>query len=191
MEDDNMSGLEFKLQSREELFPFTRTAFKKSLEPSLVCDVDEIVGRNQKYHQLKNDCLKSQKRFDLGIYFDGEQIGSFMGRHSGKGIFRMGTSVILPDHQGKGHYSKLLNHIVDWASSEGFWAIESNHSPCNNRIISIKLNKGFYISGFDTTLHVGNIVRLTRFLDPEHEQLFKFRNGFVKPNNMVRRLFDF
>lgn len=111
-----------------------------------------------------------------------------MGRHVGKGIFRMGTSVILSEYQGKGIYSKLLSHVTSWCRDQGFWAIESNHNACNSRIIAMKLNKGFYITGQETTLTVGSLVRLVKFLDSEHEDLFKFRNGFMKPSQSTKEL---
>ena len=185
-----MNNLEFKMMTRSELLPFMRETFKQSLDSGLVCELDDIIGENEKYQKLRSDCLKQQSRLDLGLFINEELIGSFMGRHVEKGIFRMGTSVILPEYQGRGFYRQLLDYVIQWAEQEGYWAIESNHNPCNTKIITIKLKKGFYITGSKTTLHTGSILTMTKFLKPEHEELFKFRNGFAAPTDFAKNLFN-
>ncbi len=182
--------LEFKHQTRDELKPFMTAAFKKSLEPSLICEIDDIAGENSGYSELKKNLFASQKRLDLGLYVDDKQVGSFMGRHIEKGIFRMGTSVILPEYQGQGFYSQLLEYVESWVKEEGMWAIDSQHNPCNSKIISMKLQKGFFIAGMETTMHIGNVVKLIKFLDKKHEDMFKFRNGFIHPNEYAKRLLE-
>lgn len=170
------------------MLPFMKEAFKQSLDGSLTCETDDIVGSSEKSKQLRQSDLQNQIRLNLGLYVQGKLIGSFMGRHSGKGVFHMSTTVILPEHQGQGYYNQLLSYVVDWATENGFHSIESNHNVSNSKVISIKLKNGFYISGLKNTLHVGSMVTLTRFLRPEHEELFHFRNGFKAPSPWVKSL---
>lgn len=184
-----MDKLILKKQSKEELKPFMREAFKKTLDNGLVCDYDDLTD-DDRYRKLKEQVLKNQVRLDLGLYVNDKLIGSFMGRSTEKGVFRMGTSVILSEYQGRGYYNQLLDYVVAWAKEQGFLAIESNHNYCNSKIISAKLRKGFYISGTQSTLTYGNIVTLTKFLDPNLEELFKFRNGFASPNDFAKELLE-
>ena len=184
-----MESLVFKVQKKEELLPFMKEAFKDTLDQSLVFDYDNLTDTNH-LKQINNQTLKNQIRLDLGLYIGDKLIGSFMGRSTEKGIFRMGTSVILSEYQGKGNYNQLLQYVVEWAKNKGFLIIESNHNFCNSKIIATKLKKGFYISGTQSTLTYGNMVNLIMFLDPKLEEVYKFRNGFAAPSEFVKGLFS-
>lgn len=59
--------VEFKVETRDKLFPFMKDAFKETMEPSLVTDIDDLLAEHPEAVQLRKESTATQRRLDLGI----------------------------------------------------------------------------------------------------------------------------
>jgi ribosomal protein S18 acetylase RimI-like enzyme len=118
-------------------------------------------------------------------------VGIFSGYESDFGKYMMHLSVVHPDFRGIGLYSAYLEDLMNYSKKEGFNRICSEHSTSNNPIIIAKLRKSFFITNIQVTSFYGVEVQLTRFLDEEMENIFKFRCGDLSlSKDSVKRFKD-
>jgi RimJ/RimL family protein N-acetyltransferase/GNAT superfamily N-acetyltransferase len=96
---------------------------------------------------------------------------------------------ILPEHRGKGLYSKLLQTTVEKLVQKGFQRIWSRHNCTNNEIIIPKLKHGFQITGSELSDVFGSLVHLTYFANPTRRKIMHFRSGHLSPDVEVKKVF--
>ncbi len=162
------------------------SAMADSLDTGLFCGIHSLLAGAGKEAEALRAREQLRERLDLVLMVGDAEVGAFLGRHSEQNVFRMGVTVIKPDYQGHGYYKLLLAFVAKWATERGYRALDSVHNIGNSRIISTKLRQGFYITGMESRLAAGHMVRLMRFLDPKHEELFKFRAGYASPTEFVK-----
>lgn len=121
-----------------------------------------------------------QKHWTWGIYKHEELVGWSHSYQYDERTVYMADTAILPAHQGKGLYTKLLPVLLDIFTEAKFTLVKSHHRSTNNRVIIPKLRVGFYIQGMN--LYEGGVnVALTLSLDQDYKQAMNIRSGFRLP----------
>ena len=111
----------------------------------------------------------------FGAYIEGQLVGWSSGWHERDRCYYMASSGVVPEHQGRGIYSALLQAAVAHARSTGAQIVRSQHSVLNNRVIACKLKRGFHISGLSVSAHMGSLVELVLHLSEPRLELFRNR----------------
>ncbi|HEY0945841.1 MAG TPA: GNAT family N-acetyltransferase [Opitutaceae bacterium] len=126
-------------------------------------------------------------RLCLGIYFAGELVGWQVSQQVLDAGIQMLDTGLLPEHQGKGTYSRLLPHLIAEFRELGFDHILSFHRATNNAVIIPKLRAGFLIQGFQMDEYGLTLRLLYPFNDTFRESL-QVRSGERRPAGTVAEL---
>ncbi|CAM3667519.1 N-acetyltransferase domain-containing protein [Deinococcus saxicola] len=124
--------------------------------------------------------------FAWGIYAAAELIGwSFAYQQDERTVYMADTG-ILPKHQGRGLYARLLPHLLGTFRAAGYTLVQSHHRATNNAVIIPKLRAGFFIQGLN--LYEGGLnVALTLSLDDNYREAMHVRSGFQAARGEVAR----
>ncbi|GMA15784.1 GNAT family N-acetyltransferase [Deinococcus metallilatus] len=115
--------------------------------------------------------------FQWGLYHGDDLIGWHHAHQQGERTVYMADTGILPEHQGRGLYSRLLPHVVEVYRQAGYTLVQSHHRATNNRVIIPKLRAGFFLQGLN--LYEGGLnVALTLSLDDTYREAMHVRSGF-------------
>lgn len=170
--------IEIRELPKNEFFKRFKEASSQVFETNTWFRLEEVISKEQK---AGTEALRQRLSdiFSLALgAFDGERlVGWSFGYQLNVWEFRMHVSGVLPEYQGQGIYSALLERIISRTRAEGFQIVTSSHNAANSKIIVAKLKRGFYISGFQVLDGVGVSVVMTRFLILEREAVFEFRTG--------------
>jgi hypothetical protein len=85
----------------------------------------------------------------LGIFSGGRLVGWHYS-HEDAGEVLMRDTGILPEHQSKGVYTKLLPILIGHFVSCGFSRIRSRHIATNRAAITPKFRYGFVVAGHES-----------------------------------------
>jgi ribosomal protein S18 acetylase RimI-like enzyme len=132
--------------------------------------------------------LGSLYSLNLGIYHQDEFIGWSFGEQDGPDRFYMVNTGILPAHQGKGIYTRLLPKILHILREAGFQVVWSRHVATNNQVIVPKLKAGFVITGLEVIEMFGVLVHLSYRFNDLRRHAIDFRMGQSRPNDELRKL---
>lgn len=125
----------------------------------------------------------------LGIYHQEKTfVGWHVGWHLHGDTFYMTNTGILPEHQGKGIYTRLLPVILAIVKEQGFQIVESRHHATNNQVLVPKLKAGFVISSFEISDDFGLLVHLRYFFNPTRRKVMAYRTGEFRPDAELRSL---
>lgn len=115
--------------------------------------------------------------FQWGLYQGDHLIGWHYAHGRDERTVYMADTGLLPDHQGRGLYSKLLPHVLKVYQDAGYTLVTSHHRAMNNRVIIPKLRAGFFLQGLN--LYEGGLnVTLTLSLDGTYREAMHIRSGF-------------
>jgi len=112
----------------------------------------------------------------FGAYVEEELVGWSFGWLEGGNRFYMANSGVVPERQGQGIYSALLDAVVLQAQSMGAVIVRSQHSVLNNRVMVCKLKRGFHITGLSVSAEMGSLVELVLHLSEPRMELFRHRS---------------
>lgn len=131
-----------------------------------------------------------EKFYDLRLgFFSGEQmIGWSYGIQHNADTFRMVTTGILPEFQGKGTYSCFLNSYSQHIKNQGFQILFSRHYATNNQVIVPKLRFGFIVSGFEISDQFGLLLWLSYYFNKTREKVMHTRSGLQQPDIEVSKM---
>ena len=87
---------------------------------------------------------------------------------------------MIKNERRHGIYSKLVQLVIEHASSRGHAAILSRHAANNNAVIVAKLKLGFFVSGFEYSEVYGPLVRLTFLLGNLRRSLHQTRSTPIR-----------
>lgn len=108
--------------------------------------------------------------------FDGEKmVGLSSGAAETKNRFHMHMSLVEKDYRGRGIYQKMLEKVLE--HTKEFDEVDSCHHIHNNNILSIKLRKGFNIVGIETSIFIGQLIRLRYYNNKKLEEVMSYRVG--------------
>ncbi|MFD1731654.1 GNAT family N-acetyltransferase [Deinococcus malanensis] len=118
--------------------------------------------------------------FTWGLYHGTELIGWSHAHQRDERTVYMADTGILPEHQGRGLYTRLLPAVLQAFRTAGYTLVQSHHRATNNRVIVPKLRAGFLVQGLN--LYEGGLnVALTLSLDPAYQEAQHVRSGFRAP----------
>ncbi len=124
--------------------------------------------------------------FTWGIYMDEALIGWSFAYQKDERTVYMADTGILPEHQGRGLYTRLLPHLLDTFRAAGYTLVQSHHRATNNAVIIPKLRAGFFIQGLN--LYEGGMsVPLTLSLDDTYREALHVRSGFQAARGEIAR----
>lgn len=175
----------------EAFWSLTEELMKKIfIENGLMLNVREILSEIE---LLKLEKLNSSRPrpFSLAyvLYFNNQIAGWSYGYQDGRDTYYMQNSAILPEHQKKGLYSKLLKFKIEMLTQLGFQKIWSRHVMTNNSILIPKLKNGFVITGTELTDAFGVLVHLSYFTNPLRKKILIFRAGDQRPDEEINKAF--
>jgi len=152
-------------------------------------DLDEALGENgrKKLEALKGN-LSTGYQLCLGIFTDsGELVGWQYSVQERGGEIDMKDTGLLPAHQRKGTYTRLLPIVLNIFREKGFTEAVSYHRLTNNGVIVPKLKAGFLINGI-TTDEFGTAVQLIYPFNDSYRESLKVRSGECRPRGRVAAL---
>lgn len=124
--------------------------------------------------------------FQWGIYHGKELIGWHHAHGQGERTVYMADTGLLPEHQGRGLYSRLLPAVLEVYREAGYALVQSHHRATNNRVIVPKLRAGFFLQGLN--LYEGGLnAALTLSLDGTYREAMHVRSGLKQAGGEVAR----
>jgi hypothetical protein len=124
----------------------------------------------------------------LGFFNGDEMIGWSYGIQMNAETFRMVTTGILPEFQGKGIYSSFLKVYAEHIKKQGFQILFSRHYATNNQVIVPKLRFGFVVSGFEISDQFGLLLHVSYFFNKTREKVMHTRSGLQQPDAEVSKM---
>lgn len=124
--------------------------------------------------------------FTWGIFHGEELVGWQYSHQTDERTVSMADTGLLPEHQGRGLYTRLLPHVLDAFRTAGYTLVSSHHRVTNNRVIIPKLRAGFLVQGLN--LYEGGLnVALTLSLDGAYRDAMHVRSGFQRAHGEAAR----
>lgn len=183
-----LGAYSYKILSAQEFAPFFQAnrhiIFKKDLDIN-----DEAflsVEEDMQIQELARN-MGNPFRLYIGIYHNDEQIGWTFGWQENRCKFYMCNTGILPAHQNKGIYKKLLPEILSILQQEGFQEVYSRHKATNNQVIVPKLQAGFYISKMEISTTFGVLAHLSYFFNENNRKALQFWTGQYRPDEAFKK----
>ncbi len=133
-------------------------------------------GRVRRLKELES-AVGRVPRYCFGAFAQGALVGVSETRQVERGTLLMNLSAVLPEERGRGHYSRLLAHVVAFARARGFQRVTSRHNAANNAVLVPKLRAGFLLSGFEISDEQGLLATLVHHLDAVRRDAHLFRTG--------------
>ena len=132
----------------------------------------------QKHSQLK-ERIKSRFELKLALLHLNKLVGWSCGWQESvyEGDFYMASSLVLPEHRGKGLYTELVKKVLEITKVEGFSAVRSRHFCTNNPVLIAKLKLGFTINGFEQDETMGTFMRMIFHHNELRKKSQSFRAG--------------
>lgn len=190
---DNLpSGYSIKLCDSDE---FWAAGTRKQME--IVFDKDGLILRppdilsDSEKTKLKslNENYKYPYVYHSLLFYKGILAGWMWGYQDSRDSFYMVNSAVLPEHRGRGLYSRLLDTAMKELVQKGFQRIWSRHNQTNNAVIVPKLKRGFLISGTELSDVFGSLVHLTFFTNKLRRKVMDFRSGDLRPDDELKKAF--
>lgn len=190
---DNLpSGFGIKLCDSDE---FWAAGIRKHMEiifddEGLILRPPDILSDTERSKlKLLNENFKHPYLYHSLLLQKGQLAGWMWGYQDSRESFYMVNSAVLPEHRGRGLYSRLLEVALGHLVEKGFQRIWSRHTTTNNAIIIPKLNRGFLITGSELSDVFGSLIHLTYFTNPIRRKTMDFRSGQLKPDDEIKKFF--
>lgn len=120
---------------------------------------------------------------------DGDLAGWTWGYQDSRDSYYMVNSAVLPEHRGRGLYSRLLDVSLEELLAKGFQRVWSRHNMTNSAILVPKLKKGFVLTGTELNDFFGTLVHLTYFANSTRRKALDFRSGLSRPDEELKKVF--
>lgn len=149
---------------------------------------DRIFGGNSLYafDPAVRPAPPPGESWNWGVYHGAELIGWHHAHALDGRTVYMADTGLLPEHQGRGVYSRLLPHLLEAFRAAGFTLVQSHHRATNNAVIVPKLRAGFHLQGLNA--YEGGVnAALTLSLDDIYRQAMHVRSGFCAPSGEAAR----
>ena len=98
----------------------------------------------------------------------------------------MVNTALLPEHRGRGVYSRLLPLVLGQLRDAGYQLIRSHHHATNNAVLIPKLRAGFRLQGLEVDHH-GVMAVLICPLNEVYAEYMDIRSGLQRPAGEAAR----
>jgi GNAT superfamily N-acetyltransferase len=125
-----------------------------------------------------NDALEKNKHNfieDADIFLiraDGRTVGDLVGHPLDWSTYYLRSMALLPDYRGRGTYPQLMDHLADVLRAAGVERIEGDVTPSNRMNVLAGTRLGYVATGTSNSDRWGALVRMTKFLQVEAEDVF-------------------
>jgi hypothetical protein len=126
----------------------------------------------------RNDSCTAKTRYyrhtaDCFAFYDGsEAVALVLANAVDWSTYYIRSAASLPSHQGRLMIPRFLPVMFDTLRAAGVERVEAEASPTNMTSLQLLMRLGFKVTGTVTTDRWGSLVRLTKFLCQEAEQVF-------------------
>ncbi|MFC6592208.1 GNAT family N-acetyltransferase [Deinococcus lacus] len=158
------AGEAIKIIEGYELRPITKQEYEAQYNQSYK---DVFQSSVYEYPPAPVVPLEGRRVFTFGIFHGDEVVGWHRARQADERTINMSVTGLLPAHQGKGIYTRLLPLLLEHYREAGFTFVTSQHQPTNNAVIIPKLRAGFVIQGMSMR-RAGMMVQLLYSFDKDY-----------------------
>ncbi|MVN87691.1 GNAT family N-acetyltransferase [Deinococcus sp. HMF7620] len=140
---------------------------------------DQIFGGNSLYafDPPVRSAPPLGETWNWGVYHGTELVGWHHAHARDERTVYMADTGLLPAHQGRGVYTRLLPHLLATFREAGFALVQSDHRATNTAVLVPKLRAGFHLQGLNA--YVGGLnAALTLSLDDAYAGAMHVRSGF-------------
>lgn len=159
-------------------------------DQELILRPRDIISEQERLNlQALNKNVQTPFEYFVLLSYQDKTVGWSWGYQDGRESFYMVNSAVLPEHRGRGLYSRLLDVMMNKITSMGFQKIWSRHNMTNNAIIIPKLKRGFRITGTELSDIFGVLVHLSYLTNSDRQKILKFRAGHIRPDEKIKSVF--
>ena len=174
---------------REEFFQLVTPQIKRVFGESFRFDVRSILSERERENAKRlQESMGEPYRLNVALFRGDEFVGWSFGWQTDSESYYMTNSAVLPEYQGRGLYTAMLNKIIEILVDKGFQIIFSRHSATNNAILVPKLKAGFIIGAMDISDGFGLLIHLRYYTNPLRRRMMDVRSGETKPDAELRKI---
>jgi acetyltransferase (GNAT) family protein len=126
---------------------------------------------------LAEPMTEAKRRFcaEMDILFfraNGAAVGIFIGHPTDWSTYYIRSTAFIEEYRARGLMRIFLVAFWRTLREAGVARVESDVSPSNQPTLALQMKEGFVVTGAGTSERWGSILRLTKFLSPESEEVF-------------------
>jgi GNAT superfamily N-acetyltransferase len=104
---------------------------------------------------------------------EGRTVGILLAHPTDWSTYYVRTTAFVEEYRGRGFMRMFLVHFWAALRAAGVARVESEASPANIPVLSLQMKEGFVVTSAGSSERWGATVRLTKFLSPEPENVFR------------------
>jgi hypothetical protein len=104
---------------------------------------------------------------------EGRTVGILLAHPTDWSTYYVRTTAFIEEYRGRGFMRKFLVHFWAALHAAGVARVESEASPANVPVLNLQMKEGFVVTSAGTSERWGATLRLTKFLRPEPESVFR------------------
>ena len=175
---DLQNGYALREITAEEFNAAYAAKHEEYFKASLIVDVtSHLSDEDRQLAHERREAFPQAWRMQWALEHHGMLIGWTYGYQLDHETLYMCNTAIDAEHRRKGLYTRILQHVLEYARSLGYQLVTSKHYASNNSVLIPKLKAGFIITGMALDDKYGLMVHLTKYLHPEREAIAIRRIG--------------
>lgn len=184
------SGFSFKEVSGDEFVKITGDLPKQLFDDKeIILRATSVISDEEKKKLEKlNENYERPNAYYAVLLHKNEVAGWTWGYQDAWESFYMVNSAVLPQHRGRGLYTRMLEIKMEKLVAMGYQKIWSRHNILNNAILIPKLKFGFQIIGHELSDFAGVLVHLAYYTNATRRKVLKFRSGAIRPDENLKKV---
>lgn len=183
-------GFSFKEVDSEEFVKMTGELPNKIFDDQeIILRASDVISEDEKNKIKKlNEDFKKPFALHMLLLYKGSIAGWMWGLQDGRESFYMVNSAVLPQHRGRGLYTRMLEIVLNKLIVKGYQKIWSRHNTLNNAVIIPKLKAGFQIVGHELSDFAGVLLHLVYYTNATRRKVLQFRSGTIRPDEELKKV---
>jgi hypothetical protein len=108
----------------------------------------------------------------FAVRVDGRLVGIHTANLADWSTYYLRHSSLLPEFEGRRFFHKYISFMLETLGQQRVARLQLETSPANLKILQLVTRYRFRVTGSQTSERWGNVLLLTRFLDPACERVF-------------------